>query len=134
MSLANIFVIFSFFVVLNSSYSTNFVHNSSKTDHNLSKSICKITNDITSSTIDTQDILIGNLDDKVLSTTVNNILKCIHHETSVVVTDFRSKITETRLWKAAVVVLVMNEANEVCRSLKNIKYFETRSLIFKYLK
>lgn len=75
-------------------------------DQTLPNSICKVTNDIINSKSDTQDILIGNLGGKLWSSMVNNIIKCIDEESAVVVTDFKLKIIEERLWKATVVILV----------------------------
>lgn len=104
------FVTFSTIFILKSSLSRSIalIH-----DQKLSKSICKITNDIISSRIDTQDILIGNIGGHVWSLTVNDIVKCISKGNAVLVTDLRRLIKERNLRKASVVILALNQANEV---------------------
>jgi hypothetical protein len=80
----------------------------------LPKSICKVTNDITSSKSDTQDILIGNLGGKIESSIVNDIVKCIDDGTAVVVADLKDIIKNEQLRKTSIIILVMDQANEVC--------------------
>ena len=58
------FIILTLFV-FNLTVSTKFIQKATIDDQKLPKSICKITNDITSSKTDTQDILIGNVGSQV---------------------------------------------------------------------
>ena len=83
----------------------------------LSKNICKITNDITKSSTDTQDILIGNLGGETWSSTVNDIIQCVDDNIAIVVTDFQQKIIEKNLKKASVVILILEWHSQVCRNL-----------------
>ncbi|KAL7014255.1 hypothetical protein ACKWTF_015827 [Chironomus riparius] len=93
-------------------FSTNLVVESSL--NKIAPSICKIINEITSSTTDTQDILIGNLGGQSWSTTVNDIVKCIDDETAVVISDFKTKLTDDKLRKASIVILAVNWFSQVC--------------------
>ena len=113
MKTVKIFTILSSLLLLNSTLSTNLILKSSTDDEKLSKSICKITNDVINTKTDTQDILIGNLGGKVWSSTVNDIVKCIDDGNAVVVTDFNAKIVEKNLRKSAVVILTMEWLDRV---------------------
>lgn len=106
MVLLNFFVVLLLVLHVNLSFTKNIYQKSSIDDRELPKSICKITNDVTNLTTDTQDILIGNFGGKAWSSTVNDILQCLHKTTAVVVTDFITKITEQSLRKVSVVVAI----------------------------
>ena len=112
-----VFIILLSFYFLNSSLSTNFTLKSSTDDENLAKSICKITNDVINSRADTQDILIGNLGGQIWSSTINDIIQCIDDRNAVVLTDFKTKITEKSLKKASVTILALQWFNNVSLKL-----------------
>ncbi|CAG9811578.1 unnamed protein product [Chironomus riparius] len=102
-------VIFAMLLVLHSSTSTNSINTSSIDDQKLSTSICRITNDITSSKSDTQDIIIGNLGGTMWSSIVNDIIKCLDNK-AVVISDIHDIATDKRLRKASVVILALNRS------------------------
>lgn len=118
MKLTKLFVIFSSILLLNSSLSTNITFKPSIDSQTLYKSICKITNDITSSKSDTKDILIGNLGGKIWSSTINNIVQCIDDETAVVVTDLQNKMSRNNLKKALLIIVAFDSIDGV--SIKNL--------------
>ncbi|KAL7014273.1 hypothetical protein ACKWTF_015844 [Chironomus riparius] len=104
--------------------STNAVIKVSMSDKKFFQNICNIINDVTGSRTDTQDILIGNLGGKIWSSTVNDIAQCIDHGNAVVVTDFKTKITEKRLWKASVVVIAgLKQSEEVNLHFYHLNFF-----------
>jgi len=113
MKISLFFVIFSTLFLLNSSFGTYNHLKSSSDDQKLSKSICKITNDVTSSKIHTQDILIGNLGGKIWSSTINDIVQCIDDGSAVVIVDLNAVMEEKNLRKASVVILTLNGINQV---------------------
>ena len=125
MSTAKFLAIIIAFCTLSSSFSTNFILKSLTDDQKLSKSICKITNDITNSKSDTQDILIGNLGGNIWSSTVNDIVSCIDNDKAVVVSDLNSVIMDSKLRKASVVILALKWLNMVRSAiLKTFKYLK----------
>lgn len=63
---------------------------------------------------DTQDVLVGNMDSKTQSATVNDIIKCIGEDYPLVISDMVKLLTEKNLKKAAVVILVFETSNKVC--------------------
>lgn len=107
------FFIISTISLLTSSLSTNLVTNSSLNLQKLPKIICKITNDITNSKPDTQDVIIGNLGGEIWSSTINMIAKCIDVDSAVVVSNFNKLITKQSLRKAEVVILSFDRISEV---------------------
>ena len=96
-----------------SSFSTNFILESLIIDQNLSKSICKITNDVTNSKSDTHDILIGDFGGQNGSLIVNDIIHCIDDGKAVVATDLRRIIKNEVLRKASVIILKLNRVDKV---------------------
>ena len=109
MRITKLFIIFCAILLLNSAFSSK----SLSSDQNLAQSICKITNDITKSTTETQDILIGNPSGQVWSSTVNDIIKCIDDGTAVVVTDLSSQMLNKNLRKASVVIVTLDRIDGV---------------------
>ena len=109
MRITKLFIIFCAILLLNSAFSSK----SLSSDQNLAPSICKITNDITKSTTETQDILIGNPGGQVWSSTVNDIIKCIDDGTAVVVTDLSSQMLNKNLRKASVVIVTLDRIDGV---------------------
>ena len=103
MKITKFFIIFSSIYILNASLSTKFPLESQINHQNVVKSICKITNEVTKSTTDTQDVLIVESRAINESTTVNEILMCI--DNAVVVTEMRKKILVKNLRKAAVIII-----------------------------
>lgn len=86
-------------------------------DQKLSKSICKITNNLTGSKFETNDILISDLGGKTWTSIVNNIAKCLDDGIAIVVADFRTKMKAKRLKKASVLILAgFDHNNHVCMS------------------
>lgn len=82
-------------------------------NHKLAKSICKITNDVRNSNNDSHDILIGNFGEKIWSSIINDIVLCTHGGNAVAVTDFKEKITEMKLRKVTVGLVVgINEVSD----------------------
>lgn len=78
--------------------------------------VCKVTKDILKSTTDTQDVLIGNLGGKFQAKIVNDIAGCLSGaDNAVVLTDLKDKMTEKTLRKAAVVILVFDDVEQVSR-------------------
>ena len=77
------------------------------------KSICRIINNITSSTKDTQDILIGKMNGK-WSQTMNDVASCIDKGSAIVVTNLTNVMNEKRLRKASVIVMALDKADKVC--------------------
>ncbi|KAL7014270.1 hypothetical protein ACKWTF_015841 [Chironomus riparius] len=111
--IVNLFIIF---LRVFSSFSTVWQFHSFKpsvADAKLANDICKITNDLTRSSTDTQDILVGNVGGQAWSSTVNDIITCIDDRNAVVVMDFKHKITEKSLRKASVVILILEWSNQV---------------------
>jgi hypothetical protein len=106
-------VTFSTFFVANSLYSTSFILDSSLSDQKLSQNVCKIINDVTKSSSDTQDILIGNLGSHTWSSTVNDIAECVNDDKALLVSDLRYRIEKENLRKFSIVVLVMQKADVV---------------------
>ena len=112
MKITKFFIIFSTIYFLNSSLSTRFNLTSSIDHQNLPQSICKIINDVTKSKTDTQDIIIGNLQGNKLSI-IDDIIECVKDNTAIVVTDFKAKMTEKMLRKAAIVILLLDKLDKV---------------------
>lgn len=110
MKLSKVYAIFLTIFILSSSFSSL---KNPQVDKMLHNYICKITKDITKSTNDTQDILIGNLDKSTKSSTVNDIVECIGADHPVVISDMVQPLTEKNLRKAAVMILVFKTANKV---------------------
>ena len=73
-----------------------------------------------SSTIDTQDILIGNMVGETLSSTINEIAECVNDRTAVVVSDFGRQLSEKNLRKASVVILAIDKVDDVRKALKKV--------------
>ncbi|KAL7013021.1 hypothetical protein ACKWTF_015154 [Chironomus riparius] len=96
-------------LILNSVFSTNFILKTSQNSKKLSSYVCKVTKDIISSKSNTQDILIGNLGEKMWSSTVNDIAGCFGQDTAIVVSDFNSIVTEKTLRKATMVILTFDK-------------------------
>lgn len=109
MKFAIFFALFSTLVLL----STNYPLEASNDQPKLSKSVCGIANDVISSIIDTQDILIGNLGGRIYSQTLNDILRCLHIESAVVVADFKDIINVKYLRKASVIILILSYTKTV---------------------
>jgi len=126
MSTTKVLAVILAFCTLNSSFSTNFILKSLIVDQKLSKSICKITNDVTSSKTDTQDILIGNVGGNIWSSTINDIVSCIDDETTVVVSDLNAIMTENNLRKASVTILALKWLNVVSSTLIEEKTFKKK--------
>ena len=83
-------------------------------DDKLSKSVCKIANDITHSKTETQNVLLGNLGGKVMTSLVQDISGCVADKNPVVVlTTLQKKILERKLWKSSVIILIFDSLNEV---------------------
>ena len=116
MKISRILAPFLAHLILNSTLSTNFIFKTSQNDEKLSNYVCKITKDITKTKSDTQDVLIGNLGGELWSSTVNDIAGCIGSDTAVVVSDFKSIVTEQTLRKAAVLILMFGYVNQVSLS------------------
>lgn len=79
----------------------------------MSRSICKIINDITSTNSDTHDVLVGNLGGEIVQSSVLKVVECVSDENAVIVVDLGVKIKRKRLWKAAVIVLDLIHSDEV---------------------
>ncbi|KAL7014254.1 hypothetical protein ACKWTF_015826 [Chironomus riparius] len=109
MKIKAFFVVFSTLFIINTSFTTKMLIK----DQELPKSICSITNNVTKSTTITQDILIGNMDRKIWSSTANDIIKCLDDDKAVVATDLTNTIQNLRLRKASVIILMLNQLNEV---------------------
>lgn len=118
MKIKNIFVVLITFCILNTSLCTKFIRKFSIDDEILSKSICKITNHITNSKSDTQDILIGNLGGQNGSSMVSDIIHCIDGGKAVVATDLRNTMKNVKLRKASVIILKLNRVDAVSIYLK----------------
>lgn len=106
--------------IFNRTFSMYFILKVSQNDKNLANYVCKITKDLQKSKTDTQDVLIGNLDDKSWTSTVNDIAGCIISDSAVVVSDFKKVLDEKSLKKAAIIVLALASADQV---FKNFLYF-----------
>ncbi|KAL7014266.1 hypothetical protein ACKWTF_015838 [Chironomus riparius] len=113
MQVAPFFAIFSAIFLINSSISTDPILKSTTSHQKLPISICKITNDVISSKVYTQDILIGNFGSKVWLTTVNDIVECIDDRAAVVVTDFKTEIKEKSLRKASIIIMTFSKPSKV---------------------
>ena len=113
MKITKFFIIFSTIYFLNSSLSTRFINASSIDHQNLPQSICKIINDVTKSKTDTQDILIGNLQGNNELSIIDDIIECVKDNTAIVVTDFKAKMTEKMLRKAAIIILLLDKLDKV---------------------
>jgi len=111
MKLSLIFIIFSSIVLLNSSHSLEI---SQIFSNHSSRPICKIINDLTRLTNDTQDILIGNIGDRNWSQNVNDIIECIDDDKAIVVTDFKGIHQEKKLRKGSVIVVALQHPSRVC--------------------
>lgn len=128
MKIKKLFLSFTLLLIINSTLSKNQRLKAETNDDKLPKSICKIVNDIIKTKTDTQNILFGNLSEKYFSAVTNDIASCIDGQVSAVITDFRAKIVETKLWKASIMILIFDTIDEV--SINNIcsvillKYFE----------
>jgi hypothetical protein len=90
-----------------------FIFKPSIVDKRLSKSICKITNDVINLNTDTQDILLGHFGGKVWSDTINEIAECIDERSAVVVTDFGTMIAERNLRKASLIIMELNQVSKI---------------------
>lgn len=108
-------------LILSSSLSNKMILKTTASGQNLSTNVCKITKDIIKSKTDAQDILIGNLGGKLWTTTLNDIAGCIGSDNSVIVNDFEEALTEKSLRKAAVIILALGWADQVCKKA-NFKY------------
>ena len=115
MKILRILAPFLALLILNSTINTNFILKTSQNDKKLSNYVCKVTKDITKSKIDTQDVLIGNLGGELWSSTVNDIAGCVKSDTAVIVSDFKTSLTEKTLRKAALVVLTCNKLDKVSK-------------------
>lgn len=109
----SLFIFLSTIFIVNSSFNVKLLIKFLTDNQQLSKNICKITNDIINSKTDTQDILVGNFGGKMWPSTINNILQCIDDKAPVVVVDVRTKLTDKSLRKASVMILMMHSLNEV---------------------
>ena len=113
MKISRILAPFLALLIFNSTISTNFILKTSQNDKKLSNYVCKVTKDITRTKSNIQDVLIGNLGGELWTSTVNGIAGCIGSETAVVVSDFKSILTDKTLRKAAVVILTLTQFNSV---------------------
>ena len=112
---------FCIIINLNLLVSIEVISKSSTDNAKLSKSICKIANDVTSSKTGTNDILIGNFGFQIWTSTINDIVRCIDDETAVVVADFKKIIKSKRLRKASTVLLLLGYVDKVGYFQKNRK-------------
>jgi hypothetical protein len=112
-------IIFSSLILLNPSKSTNIVDYWAFEDAKLLKYVCKVVNDITSSSNDTQDIMIGYFGDDSQLQAVNDVASCIDDEKALVITNFQTIEVEKKLRKAAVIVLSLERAEKVSRNRFN---------------
>ncbi|KAL7014267.1 hypothetical protein ACKWTF_015839 [Chironomus riparius] len=113
MKLANLFILFTTFCIIDSSFSTKFHFKTLIDVKKLSNSICKVANDLINLKTHTQDILIGNLGRKSWSQTINDIAKCIGDGNAMVISDLKQQITEMKLRKATLVILTFDYFNGV---------------------
>ncbi|KAL7011241.1 hypothetical protein ACKWTF_014183 [Chironomus riparius] len=77
--------------------------------NSLSNFVCKVAMDVLISQNHTQDVLIGYLGGKSKSTVLNDVISCISHEYSVVVTDLKSPMTDKGLKKASIMIFELYE-------------------------
>lgn len=82
-------------------------------DEKLIKSICKILNDAMNRTVQTKDILLGNLGSELRNFDINEVARCLISNHPVIVTDFEQKITNKYLRKASFAVFVFNNTHSV---------------------
>jgi len=113
MKISKILAPFLALLLLNSTFSTNFILKASSNDKKLSNYVCKIIKDITKSKSVTQDVLIGNLREKMWSSTINDIAGCVGDGNGVVVSDFKEALTEKTLRKATLMILTLKDYNLV---------------------
>ena len=111
MKLLKYFVLFLTIWIIDTRSLTSF---EIKSTEKLSESICKIVNDDSSTTTDTQDILIANSGGKYFASTINDIARCVDGSNAVVVTNLRLKFLEKNLRKASVIVLAFHQIDMVC--------------------
>jgi len=111
--ISRVLLTFGVLINLNSTVSIEIISKSLIDDEKLSKSICKIANDVARSKTGTQDILIGNFGFQVWTSTTNDIVRCIDDETAVVVADFKEIIKSKRLRKASTVILPLGYVDKV---------------------
>ncbi|KAL7014265.1 hypothetical protein ACKWTF_015837 [Chironomus riparius] len=129
MKVALFLVKFSTIFQFISSVSTDYVLIKSTVHQKLPKSICKITNDIMNTNMDTQDILIGNLGGKAWSTTIDETIKCIDDKAGVFITDFKTKIIAERFKKSPVVILVGFDNNSHVSIVRLIHIKEVTTIL-----
>lgn len=110
------FMLLLLLCIFNRTFSMYFILKVSQNDKNLANYVCKITKDLQKSKTDTQDVLIGNLDDKSWTSTVNDIAGCIISDSAVVVSDFKKVLDEKSLKKAAIIVLALASADQVFKN------------------
>ncbi|CAG9811094.1 unnamed protein product [Chironomus riparius] len=125
MKIARLFALFLALLIFNSTFSTKFILKTLQNDDKLSNYVCKVTKDIISSKSDTQDVLIGNLGGKMWSLTVNDITGCIGSLSAVVVTNFEDVMTEKTLNKAAVMIVMFGDVNQVLMQTFLKKYIKS---------
>ncbi|CAG9811086.1 unnamed protein product [Chironomus riparius] len=124
MKISKVLSSFLALLILNSTFSTNFILKTSQNEKKLSNYVCKVIKEITKAKNDTQDVLIGNLSGKLWSSTVNDIAGCVGQEAAVVLSDFKMLLKEKTLRKAAVIIIALSSADhKIVNFLVNVHKF-----------
>ena len=110
-----ILILFTFLplhLLLNLALKSNLLSNSLEHGR-VVESICKCVNEDAISRTDTNDILIANLGDKMWSTTVNDLAKCVESKSVVVLSNLNEVLRGQNLRKASMTIVTFYAVDQV---------------------